>query len=555
MIKENFIELFENSFKENWDLYVFTDYGEDVTMKYSEVAIEIAKLHLLFEKTNIKKGDKIALIGRNTSQWACTYLAVVTYGAIIVPILQDFNSNDVHHIVNHSESTFLFLSDYIWDNLEEEKMPNLRAVFSLTDFRCIVQKDGEHIQKIVKALPSYFTETYPNGYTAKDISYVKKDNKELVLINYTSGTTGFSKGVMLSGNSLAGNITFALSTCLIKPKYRILSFLPLAHTYGCAFDFLTPVCGGSHITFLGKIPSPKVLIKAFEEVKPSVIFTVPLILEKIYKNQIQPKLNNRTLKLVLNIPILDNQILTQFRKKLTTAFGGEFSQLIIGGAALNKEVEDFLLRIKFPFTIGYGMTECGPLISYSHFEEFIPSSAGKILDSMELRIDSDDPYNKAGEICVRGEHLMDGYYKNKEATKGVIDKDGWLHTGDLGTTDEKGNIFIRGRSKSMILSSSGQNIYPEEIEAKLNNMPFVMESLVIEKEGKLIALVYPDYEAVDEANISQEDIDIVMEENLKNLNKMTASYENVAKIKLYPNEFEKTPKKSIKRYLYSDFGD
>ena len=552
MIKENFIQLFENSIKNHWENPVFTDYGENKTMTYGNLATEIAKLHLLFEQCNIAKGDKIALIGKNTSQWTCTYIAVVTYGAILVPILQDFNPNDVQHIVNHSDSMLLFATDAIWDTLEEEKMPVLRAAFSLTDFRCLMQKDGENIQQITIGLQSSFAQKYPNGVAKEDVKYAEVHNSEVVVINYTSGTTGFSKGVMISGNCLAGNVTFGFETKLLYPKARVVAFLPLAHTYGCAFDFLTAVCAGSHITLFGKVPAPKVLLKAFSEVKPTMIFTVPLILEKIYRNQILPKLNKRTFRLVLGIPLLDNRILAQFRKKLIHAFGGEFEQVIVGGAALNKEVEDFLIRIKFPFSVGYGMTECGPLISFSKKDKFIPTSVGKILSKMEVKIDSSDPYSVVGEICVRGEHLLTGYYKNPEATAEAIDEDGWLHTGDLGTIDADDNIFIRGRNKSMILSASGQNIFPEEIEAKLDNMPFVMESLVVEQEGKLVALVYPDYEAVDEANLSQQEFEMVMEENRKRLNEVTASYENIVKIKLHSTEFEKTPKKSIKRFKYSN---
>jgi long-chain acyl-CoA synthetase len=355
----------------------------------------------------------------------------------------------------------------------------------------------------------------------------------------------------MPGNGLAGNVTFGIRTRLLERGSRVLSFLPLAHAYGCAFDFLTATAVGAHVTFLSKIPAPKILLKAFEEVKPTIIFTVPLIMEKIYKKQILPTLGKPLMNLLVNIPLLNAIIYGKIRKKLIQALGGDFFEVIIGGAPVSKEVEQFFLKIKFPFTIGYGMTECAPLISYRNHNEFVPSSAGRILDIMEVKILSGDPYNEVGEICVRGENVMYGYYKNEEATKEVIDEEGWLHTGDLGTISKEGDIFIRGRNKSMILSASGQNIYPEEIEAKLNNMPFVMESLVVEKNGKLVALVYPDYESIDEANMKQSDIQRLMEENLKSLNKLVAAYENVSGIQLYPNEFEKTPKKSIKRYLYT----
>jgi len=559
MIQENFIRLFEDGFRKNWDLPAYSNYGEDVTLTYADVSKRIARLHLLFEQCNLKMNDKVALIGRNNSNWAVTYLATVTYGAIIVPILQDFNPNDVHHITNHSESKLLFTGDNIWENLEEEKLSTVKAVFSLTDFNCITllnqdEESGEVLDKSQlkpDVINTLFRSKYPHGYHKDHVRYIDKPNTELVSINYTSGTTGFSKGVMTSGNALAGNITFGLRTGIVAPGYKIISFLPLAHAYGCAFEFLTSTVAGCHIHFIGKVPSPKILLTAFAEVKPNVVFLVPLIVEKIYKKQIQPLLAKKTMRWVLSIPFLDQPILAQIRKKLMDAFGGEFSQIIVGGAPLNAEVEEFFTKIKFPFTIGYGMTECAPLISYSHAKDFIPKSAGKVLDIMTVKIVDMDKNTGVGEICVKGENVMDGYYKNPEATAAMIDKDGWLHTGDLGTVDAEGNIFIRGRNKTMILGANGQNIYPEEIEAKLNNMPYVMESLVIESNGRLIALVCPDYDAVDSEKIEQDKLIELMEENRKTLNTMVASYESISKIQLYPNEFEKTPKKSIKRYLYS----
>lgn len=567
MIQENFIRLFEDSFRLNWDLPAFSNYGEETTLTYADVAKRIAKLHILFEQCQLQVNDKVALIGRNNANWAITYLATVTYGAVVVPILQDFNPNDVHHITNHSESKLLFTGDNIWENLEEEKLTNIKAVFSLTNFNCIAllnkdekpedAKEGDvHELLVIKYLqPDYinslFHAKYPNGFYRDLVRYIDKPNHEVVSINYTSGTTGFSKGVMTSGNALAGNITFGFRTKLVGPGYRIVSFLPLAHAYGCAFDFLTPVCAGSHIYFIGKTPSPKILLKAFAEVKPSVIFCVPLIIEKIYKKQIQPMLAKPSMRWVLSIPFLDQKILAQIRKKLVDAFGGEFSEIVVGGAPMNAEVEEFFHKIKFPFTIGYGMTECAPLISYSNKNEFIPKSAGKLLDIMEAKIIDASPDTGVGEICVRGENLMSGYYKNPEATAAILDNEGWLHTGDLGTIDKDGNIFIRGRNKTMILGASGQNIFPEEIEARLNNMPYVMESLVIESNSKLIALVCPDYEAIDAEQVDQIKLAELMEENRKALNAMVASYESVSKIQLFPHEFEKTPKKSIKRYLYS----
>ena len=554
MIKENFIKIYEESFKENWALPALTDYGKSKTFTFGDVATEIARIHLLFHECQVRRGDKIALIGKDSSRWCIAYMAVVTYGAIIVPILQDFNPNDVHHIINHSESVFLFVSDRIWDSLEEDKIEEVRGVFSLSDYRCLHQRDGENIQKLMKSLDEKMTEKYPDGFTQEDIKYAELDNDKVVEINYTSGTTGFSKGVMLTGNNLAGNVTYARTLDLLFRGERELCFLPLAHAYSCAFNLLVPMAFGVHVYLLGKVPSPKILLKAFEEVKPNLILMVPLILEKIYKKMILPQLNKRTLKLALNIPLLDSRIYAQIRKHLVDALGGRFREVIVGGAAMNQEVTDFLYKIKFPFTIGYGMTECGPLISHDHNNEYVPGSCGQILKGiMKVRIDSEDPYNKVGEIQVSGENVMKGYYKNDEATQNVFTEDGWLRTGDLGTIDHDNRIFIRGRSKTMILGASGQNIYPEEIESKLNNLPFVMESLVVEKNGKLIGMVYPDYDTVDSTGISHTDLPVIMEQNRIELNKLLAPYETISEIQLYPTEFEKTPKKSIKRYLYSNY--
>lgn len=554
MIEENFIKIYEKSFKENWDLPALTDYNTRETFTYGEVAEQIARLHLLFKYCQIRRGDKIALVGRNTPRWCIAFMATVSYGAIIVPILQDFNANDVQHIVNHSDSVLLFAGDLIWENLEVDKLSQLRATISLVDYTCLDQRDGECITQCLGDMDKLFKKAYPKGFTRDDVRFAELTNDKVILINYTSGTTGFSKGVMLTGNNLGGNVCFGISSKLHFSGSKCLSFLPLAHAYGCAFDLLVPLAVGTHITLLGKIPSPKILLKALEEVKPNLIICVPLILEKIYRKQILPMLNKRPLKWALNVPLLDSRIYGQVRKKLVDAFGGRFEQVIVGGAPLNAEVEAFLHRIKFPFTVGYGMTECGPLISYTHHSEFIPRSSGRILEGyMQVKIDSSDPELIPGEICVRGENVMAGYYKNQEATKKVIDKDGWLHTGDMGTVNNDDTIFIKGRYKTMILGASGQNIYPEEIESKLNNMPFIMESLVIEKDGRLVALVYPDYEAVDDYGIANEDLPVAMEEIRKNLNKEVAPYEQIAKIHLYPTEFEKTPKRSIKRYLYTNF--
>lgn len=555
MIKENLIELYENSFKNNWDLKALSDYSEKKTLYYKDLAREISRIHVLLEEANVKKGDKVALIGKNNIPWCLTYLAVVTYGAVIVPILQDFHADSVQHIINHSESKLLFTTNHIWESLDEDHLPMIRGTFSINDlqFRCLYEKKGEHLSPIANSLDQKMDSKYPNGYTIEDVKYAKVDNSELVLINYTSGTTGFSKGVMLSANNLAGNITHAHYLKLLFRGQNIVSFLPLAHAYGCAFEFLYSLTEGSHTTLLGKTPSPKILSEAFSEIKPFLIISVPLVIEKIYKKAILPKIEKPSIQLAMKIPIIKERIYAKIKNGLMDALGGNFHEVIIGGAALNPEVESFLYKIKFLFTVGYGMTECAPLISYDHNYDFVPTSCGRILDNiMEVRIDSEDPYNIVGEIQVRGENVMMGYYKNEEATKAAFTDDGWLRTGDLGTIDKDNRIFIRGRSKTMLLGPSGQNIFPEEIEAKLNNLPFILESLVVERNGKLVALAHPDYEAMDAAQVDQEMLPAIMEENKRNLNKMLAAYENITAIQIYPSEFEKTPKKSIKRYLYEN---
>lgn len=555
MIQENFIKFYEKSFKENWELPALTNYSkEGECFTYGDIAKEIARIHILFKECQIREGDKIALVGKDSAHWCIVYMATITYGAVIVPILQDFNPNDIHHIINHSDSTFLFVSDRVWDSLEEDKIEETRGVFSLSDFRCLHQRDGENIQKILREMDKKMKDKYPKGFSKEDIKYAEKSNEEVVSLNYTSGTTGFSKGVMLTGNNLAGNVSYGIKLGVLFKSERELCFLPLAHAYSCAFNFLVPMAVGAHVYLLGKTPSPKILLKAFEEVKPNLILTVPLILEKLYKKMILPQLSKTTMKLALNIPLIDIRIYAQIRKKLIDAMGGRVHEIIVGGAPMNQEVTDFLYKIKFPFTIGYGMTECGPLICYDHNNEYIPGSCGQVLKGiMEARIDSEDPYNKVGEIQIRGENVMKGYYKNEEATAKAFTDDGWFLTGDLGTIDHNNHIYLRGRCKTMILSSNGQNIYPEEIESKLNNLPCVMESIIIEKNDKLIGLVYPDYDMVDSTGISHEDLPVIMEQNRLELNKLIAPYEAVSKIQLYPTEFEKTPKKSIKRYLYSNY--
>ena len=552
MIEQRFIQLYQDSFKENWDLPALTDYSTKHTLTYQDLSINIAKLHIFLKECGIQHGDKVALVGKNTPQWCTVFIGVISYGAVLVPILQEFNPHDMHHILNHSESKLCFSSNHIWEHLELERLPNIRAAISLDNASILAQQDEEQIDKIAASIDQLFAEKYPNGFTREDVQYASNGNEELALINYTSGTTGFSKGVMLSGNNLAGNVVFGLRSHLHYRGSRALSFLPLAHAYGCAFDFLTPLAAGSHITLLGRTPSPKILLKALSEVKPNLIICVPLILEKIYRKQIQPLISKGAMRFALNIPLINDQIYGQIRKKLIDAFGGEFEEVIVGGAPLNNEVESFLRKIKFPFTVGYGMTECAPLISYSSHREFQGSSSGRTLFGyVETKIDTQNPNSDVGEICVRGEHVMQGYYKNPDATKAVLDKDGWLHTGDLGTISPDGTIFIKGRCKTMILSANGQNIYPEEIEAKLNNLPYVMESLIVERDGKLTALVFPDFETMDIDGVSSDELPTIMEENRKELNKIVAPYEQVARIQLHANEFEKTPKRSIKRYLYT----
>lgn len=554
MIKENFINLYEQSFKNNWDLPGISDYSTKQALLYSDFAREIARTHILFEKLEVKKGDKIALIGRNNITWCATYIATFTYGAVIVPILQEFHPDNIQHIVNHSDSKYLFSDKNIADNLKIEEMPDLKAIFSVDsfDFNCLHECETDKYSNIVKGLDADMTQKYPNGYQKEDIKYAKVDNSELVLINYTSGTTGFSKGVMLSANNLAGNVTHAHYLKLLFRGENIVSFLPLAHAYGCAFEFLYALTEGAHMNLLGKAPAPRILAEAFGEIKPRLIISVPLILEKMYKGAILPKISKPSIKFLLAIPRIQNLIYKKIRNTLINALGGNFHEMIIGGAALNPEVEAFLYKIKFPFTVGYGMTECGPLISYDHNYDFTPTSCGKILDNiMEVRIDSEDPYNVAGEIQVRGENVMMGYYKNEEASKDAFTEDGWLKTGDLGTIDKNDRIFIRGRSKTMLLSSNGQNIFPEEIESKINNLPYIAESLVVQRETKLVALVYPDYDAIEASGIDQDTLTDLYNGHCKTLNAMLANYENISAIEIQDTEFEKTPKKSIKRFLYA----
>ncbi len=547
----NFIKIYERSFIENWNLPALTDYSSQSTISYGGLAQNIAMIHLFFENIGIRPGDKVALCGRDSVEWVKIYMAVVTYGAVIVPILSDFNPVDVSHIVNHSGARLLFVSPQVWEHMQPEQLLKAEGVFAIDTPRLLMER-GNDISRHLRLLRRRFRRRYPEGYTSHDIRYPDIPNSALAEINYTSGTTGFSKGVMLTGGNLAGNVCFGIESGLHFRSSRALAFLPLAHAYGCAFDMLTPLAVGSHITLLGKTPSPRVLMKAMAEVRPNLVICVPLVLEKIYNNQILPMISKGTMRWTLAVPLLDSLVYSKIRKRLIDAFGGEFEEVIVGGAPLNREVEEFLHKIKFPFTVGYGMTECGPLISYTPWREFRPGSSGRTLPSMESMVMSEDPENIPGEICVRGSNVMQGYYRNPEATEMVLSDNGWLKTGDVGTRSADGTIYIRGRSKTMLLSSSGQNIYPEEIEAKLNNMPFVAESLVVMRDGKLVALVYPDFEQADRLGLTAADLPGEMEKACADLNRLVAPYERVSRIILMPTEFEKTPKRSIKRFLYSN---
>lgn len=542
MIEERFIQIYQDSFRKNWDLPALTDYSTQNTLLYKELAEEIAKVHILLQKCGIKKGDKIALVGKNTPQWCIVYMAIITYGAVLVPILQDFNPQDICHIVNHSDSVLLFINDSIWAHIDPTALSQIRAAISIDKSNCLFQRDGEKIDQFLAGLDDDFIATYPQGFTPEDIVYADNSNEELAIINYTSGTTGFSKGVMLSGNNLAGNVMFGVRSHLHYRGSRCLSFLPLAHAYGCAFDFLVPLAVGSHITLLGKIPSPKILIKALAEVKPHLIICVPLVLEKIYRKRLHPLINKPLMRIALRIPIVNTLIFNKINKGLIQALGGSFEEVIVGGAPLNAEVESFLRKIKFPFTVGYGMTECAPLISYTPHREFIAFSSGRTLHGyVETKT---IPEGSTGEICVRGEHVMIGYYKNEKATRDVIDSEGWLHTGDVGSISHDGTIFIKGRSKTMLLGANGQNIYPEIIEAKINNMPYVAESLVVERNNKLVALIVPDYEALSTDELEESQLDKIMEENRIQVNTMVAPYEKITAIK-YIGKSLKRPQNGV----------
>lgn len=550
-MEKSFIAFVEESIKKHWDLDALTDY-KGATLQYKDVARKIEKLHILLAESGIKPGDKVAVCGRNSSHWGVAFLAILTYGAVAVPILHEFKADNIHNIVNHSEARLLFVGDVVWESLNEAEMPLLEGIILMTDFTLLVCR-SKQLEYAREHLNELFGKKFPRNFRREHVSYRRDNPEELAVINYTSGTTSFSKGVMLPYRSLWANTQFAFDVLTLKPGDRIVSMLPMAHMYGLAFEFLYEVACGCHVFFLTRMPSPKIIFQAFADVKPHIVIAVPLIIEKIIKKNVLPKLETLKMKVLLKVPIINDKIKAAVREQMIQGFGGNFYEVIIGGAAFNQEVEKLLKSIDFPYTVGYGMTECGPIICYEDWKRFKPGSCGKAAPRMEVRIDSPDPQNIVGEILTRGDNVMLGYYKNPEATAQILDADGWLHTGDLGVMDEEGNVTIKGRSKNMLLGPSGQNIYPEEIEEKLNNLPFVAECIVIQQNNnKLVALIYPDFEDAYSQGMSDSDIEAAMEENRTTLNAELPAYSQISRIKIYPEEFEKTPKKSIKRFLYQD---
>lgn len=549
-LEQSFIALIEQSIKTNWYLNALTDY-KGITLQYRDVARKIEKIHILLENAGIEKGDKIAICGRNSAHWTVTYLAVITYGAVVVPILHEFKADQVHNIVNHSEARLLFVGDQIWENLNEAAMPHLEGIIELKDFGVPVSR-SEKLAYARDHLNEIFGHKFPCRFRPDDISYEKEKSEDLAIINYTSGTTGYSKGVMLPYRSILSNVLYCKEKIGLKAGDSVVSMLPLGHVFGMTFDFLYGFTAGAHLWFLTRMPSPKIIAESFAEIRPRVIACVPLIVEKIFKKNILPKVDNKLGKMLLHVPIISDKIKELIKQKAMEVFGGNFIEIIIGGAPFNAEVEAFLKMIDFPYTIAYGMTECGPIICHSHWTELKLASCGKVAARMEAKVLSPNPSAIAGELVCRGANLMLGYYKNEEATRQVIDTEGWLHTGDMATIDEDGNVFIKGRCKNLLLTSSGQNIYPEEIESKLNNMPYVSESLIILQQDKLVGLIYPDSDDAFAHGLSQSDLVRVMEENRLELNKQLPAFSQIARFKLYPEEFEKTAKKSIKRFLYQD---
>lgn len=544
------IQLIEESIRKNWNLDAMTDY-KGATLQYKDVARKIEKMHILFEHAGIKKGDKIALCGRNSANWTATFLGVITYGAVAVPILHEFKADNVHNIVNHSEARMLFVGDQVWENFNEAAMPHLEGIIELKNFDLVVSR-SQRLTYAREHLNEEFGKRYPCRFRAENVSYRREEPEELAVINYTSGTTGYSKGVILPYRSIISNVVHIHKKVGLKPGDNVVSMLPLGHIFGLVFDFIYGVTVGAHLWFLTRMPSPKIIAESFAEIRPRVIACVPLIVEKIFKKNILPKVDNKLGKLLLKLPIVSDKIKEQIRTQAMEVFGGNFIEIVIGGAPFNPEVEAFLRKINFPYTIAYGMTEAAPLICHSRWDEIQYTSCGKTVSNMETKVLSSDPERIPGELVCRGMNVMLGYYKNEEATAQAIDCNGWLHTGDMAIKDAEGNIFIKGRCKNMLLTASGQNIYPEEIEARLNNMPFVNESLVILAGDKLIALVYPDNEEAFAQGMDKKALEAAIEVNRTELNKMLPAYSQITRIKLYPEEFEKTAKKSIKRFLYQD---
>ena len=549
----SFNALIEKSIIDHWDRDALTDF-KGATLQYHDVARKIEKLHIMFENCGVEKGDKIALCGRNSANWAAAFLAVLTYGAVAVPILHEFMPDQVHNIVNHSDSKLLFVGDVVATTIDATKMPGLEGIINIPDYSLLVSRTDK-LTYAREHLNEMFGRKYPKYFRKEHVHYYHEESPEqLALINYTSGTTGFSKGVMIPYRALWSNFDFA---CQVMGKHlekngNVISILPLAHMYGMAFEFTYEILTGKHVFFLSRIPSPSIIAQAFAEIKPAIIIAVPLIIEKIIRKKVFPIIQNNRMRLLLNMPVINRKVEERICEEVRKAFGGEFYEIIVGGAAFNQEVESFLKRINFPYTVGYGATECAPIICYAPWDDFVAGSCGRAALHMEVKIQSPDPQNVPGEILARGLNVMLGYYKNEEATSETIDKDGWYHTGDLGLMDEYGNVFIKGRSKNMLLGSNGQNIYPEEIEDKLNSMALVSESVVIQNGDKLIGLVYPDFDEAKSMNFGREDIENVMEQNRQELNEVLPAYSKLAAIRIHEEEFAKTPKKSIKRYLYTE---
>lgn len=549
----SFNALIQKSIIDHWTLDALTDY-KGVTLQYHDVARKIEKLHILFEHSGIQQGDKIALCGRNSSAWACAFLATLTYGAVAVPILHEFTAEQIHNIVNHSEAKLLFVGDVVATIINEKEMPDLEGIVYIPDYSLVVSRT-EKLTYAREHLNEMFGKKYPKYFRPEHVNYYMEQNpEELALINYTSGTTGFSKGVMIPYRAMWGNADFARHELgsIIRKGDHVMSILPMAHMYGMAFEFIYEFISGCHTFYLTRLPSPAIIAQAYADIKPALIIAVPLVIEKIIKKRVYPKIQNNMMRLLLNMPVINTKIHEKIGQQVIKAFGGNFYEVIIGGAAFNKEVESFLQKIGFPYTVGYGTTECAPIIAYADYKTFVPGSCGHAAYHMEVKINSDDPENVPGEIWARGINVMLGYFKNPEATAAVLDADGWYHTGDLGTMDAEGNIFIKGRLKNMLLGASGQNIYPEEIEDRLNAMPMVSESVVIQENDKLVGLVCPDMDEAESIGLTRTDLEAVMEQNRLQLNNVMPAYCKLSAIRLHDEEFEKTPKKSIKRYLYQN---